>query len=260
MSSYGSTAPKRTATPPTSSLASSLPIKPSSSAASLTPDDLVITTTVSPPPLSSVPGVAGGLPAGNIAGMGGAGLGAQPSVNTLDEPVLETLLRDLRRIWHKILQVLRPGSQPAADVLREWDLWGPLLLCLGLATRLSLTAPSDQSSNVFTQVFAAVWIGSAIVTLNAQLLGGRISFLQSVCVLSYCLFPLLAASVVSLLVPSIIIRGIFVAVAVWWSAVASLSFLSDARLENRRLLAVYPMMLFYVFLGWEVLISKSLFG
>ena len=33
------------------------------------------------------------------------------------------------------------------------------------------------------------------VTLNAQLLGGKISFFQSVCVLGYCIFPLNVASV-----------------------------------------------------------------
>jgi len=39
-------------------------------------------------------------------------------------------------------------------------------------------------------VFVVVWAGAAIVTLNAQLLGGRISFFQSVCVLGYSIFPL----------------------------------------------------------------------
>ncbi|CAG8634748.1 11273_t:CDS:2, partial [Diversispora eburnea] len=51
--------------------------------------------------------------------------------NTLDEPVSETLLRDLRNIAIKLRQVLNPKGR--SDVLRDWDLWGPLILCLALA-------------------------------------------------------------------------------------------------------------------------------
>jgi len=47
---------------------------------------------------------------------------------------------------------------------------------------------------VFAGVFVIVWLGSGVVTINAQLLGGNISFLQSVCVLGYCIAPLALAS------------------------------------------------------------------
>lgn len=70
------------------------------------------------------------------------------------------------------------------------DLWGPLLVCLLLSTVLSLTAPGDTASMVFAAVFVIVWFGAAAVTINAQLLGGTISFFQSVCILGYCVFPL----------------------------------------------------------------------
>ena len=35
------------------------------------------------------------------------------------------------------------------------------------------------------------------MTLNAQLLGGRLSFFQSLCVLGYCLLPTAAAALVT---------------------------------------------------------------
>lgn len=47
---------------------------------------------------------------------------------------------------------------------------------------------------VFATVFVIVWVGAAAVTLNAQLLGGSISFFQSVCILGYCVFPLTLSS------------------------------------------------------------------
>ena len=55
---------------------------------------------------------------------------------------------------------------------------------------LSFKAPTNQASLVFAAVFCGVWFGSAIVTLNAQLLGATMSFFQTVCVLGYCVFPL----------------------------------------------------------------------
>ena len=36
---------------------------------------------------------------------------------------------------------------------------------------LSVTAPAAQSAMVFTGVFVVIWMGAAIVTVNAQLLG-----------------------------------------------------------------------------------------
>lgn len=48
----------------------------------------------------------------------------------------------------------------------------------------------------FAEVFVIVWIGAMIVTLNTKLLGGNISFFQSVCVLGYCLTPIAISLIV----------------------------------------------------------------
>jgi len=80
------------------------------------------------------------------------------------------------------------------------------------------------------------------------------------CVLGYCIFPLVIASILSLFLPSIILRGIFVGIAFLWAAYASIGFLGEVRLEKRRVLAVFPMGMFFFVLGWIVLISPSLFG
>lgn len=55
-----------------------------------------------------------------------------PKLDTLDEPVSVTLLRDLGAVWNKLKQVLVPVASNK-NVLRDWDLWGPLLLCLVLS-------------------------------------------------------------------------------------------------------------------------------
>lgn len=39
---------------------------------------------------------------------------------------------------------------------------------------LSTNGPAAQSVPIFTGVFVIVWVGAAIVTLNAKLLGGSV--------------------------------------------------------------------------------------
>ncbi len=48
---------------------------------------------------------------------------------------------------------------------------------------LGCCIPQHQTALVFAAAFVVVWLGASLVTVNAQLLGGNISFFQSVCVL-----------------------------------------------------------------------------
>lgn len=71
------------------------------------------------------------------------------------------------------------------------------MLCTFMATVLQGSSSDDINVNdggpEFAEVFVIVWIGAMVVTLNSKLLGGTISFFQSVCVLGYCLTPLAIA-------------------------------------------------------------------
>ena len=46
-------------------------------------------------------------------------------LDTLDEPILDTLMRDLRGIGEKMRHVILPTSASGAyrTVLKDWDLW-----------------------------------------------------------------------------------------------------------------------------------------
>ena len=140
-------------------------------------------------------------------------------VSTLDEPVLTTIMRDLRQVATKLRYVLLPAGRQNDTLkeLRNWDLWGPLLLCLVLSILLSMSAPVGQASLVFASVFVIVWAGAAVVTVNAQLLGGQISFFQSVCVLGYCIFPLVLASLLATAWSNSVWRTILVLTALVWA-------------------------------------------
>ena len=129
------------------------------------------------------------------------------------------------------------------------------MLCLLLSITLSLSAPEGQEMLLFTSVFFIFWVGSAVVTVNAQLLGGKISFFQSVCVLGYCIFPLNMASVLCLLWGNPWYRVIVGAISFLWATRASVVFMSSMVDESRKILAVYPVFLFYIVIAWMIVIE-----
>ncbi|KAG9314999.1 hypothetical protein JVU11DRAFT_4108 [Chiua virens] len=164
--------------------------------------------------------------------------------DTLDEPVTATITRDLLSIYSKLVQVLYPRKSTGREVLRDWDLWGPLLLCLALGMMLSVNAPASQALGVFTSVVVIVSVGSLVVTVQAKLLGGRVSFFQGLCALGYCIAPLDIAALISCFVRIIWVR-VPVALVAWaWCIWASINFLDGTKIEQQRiLLAVYPLLM-----------------
>lgn len=187
----------------------------------------------------------------------------QPDFNTLDEPIKVTIMRDLTAVWIKFKHVLQPKEKKS--LLKEWDLWGPLLLCTFMAMILQ-SSPDVAGGNSpdggpeFGEVFVIVWFGALIVTLNSKLLGGHISFFQSVCVLGYCLLPTTIALIVCrivLLFPQsaflFFLRFMIAMSGFGWATYASIIFLGDSQPPGRKALAVYPIFLFYFVISWLVL-------
>ncbi|XP_058238817.1 protein YIPF6 [Hemibagrus wyckioides] len=185
---------------------------------------------------------------------------ANDEISTLDEPVKDTILRDLKAVGQKFVHVMYPKKSSA--LLRDWDLWGPLLLCVALALMLQggSADSKDDGGPQFAEVFVIVWFGSIIITVNSKLLGGTISFFQSLCVLGYCILPLTAAMLVCRLVllssnglVSFIVRLVVVTASFGWSTFASTAFLADSQPPNRKALVVYPVFLFYFVISWMIL-------
>mmetsp|Transcript_10588 Transcript_10588/g.21326 ORF Transcript_10588/g.21326 Transcript_10588/m.21326 type:complete len:229 (-) Transcript_10588:1229-1915(-) len=185
--------------------------------------------------------------------------------STLDEPVWETIMRDVRLVSRRMLLVLMPGttSQVLRAELRDWELWGPLFICMSLAILLSTEVAGEDASLVFSLIFFVVWVGSAVITVNAQLLGAKLSFFQTLCMLGYCVFPVLAGALLCLVFNrfldaglAIVLRFVAVVVGLLWSLMAASSFLADGGFpEGKKSLALYPVLLFYAGLSWMVLIG-----
>jgi len=137
-----------------------------------------------------------------------------------------------------------------SEGLRDWDLWGPLLFSLLLSFLLSRGARETQEAAAFSGVFALIWVGKAIVTLQIRLLGGHVSFFQALCIIGYTLFPLVVASLLSALHLPTIPRIPIYLVLVAWSLAAGVSILGGSGvLPNRVGLAMFPLFVFYIGLG-----------
>lgn len=162
-------------------------------------------------------------------------------------------LRNLVGRWPDADTVLQGGM---SEGLRDWDLWGPLIFCLLLSFFLAMRAKGEQSDLVFSGVFCIVWIGEAVVTLQIKLLGGNISFFQSVCIIGYTLFPLVIAALLSALGLPTIARIPVYLVLIAWSLAAGISILGGSGvLKNRVGIAVYPLFVFYIAIGCLCFIS-----
>ncbi|XP_033056835.1 protein YIPF6 isoform X2 [Trachypithecus francoisi] len=120
--------------------------------------------------------------------------------STLNESVRNTIMRDLKAVGKKFMHVLYPRK--SNTLLRDWDLWGPLILCVTLALMLQRDSVDSEKDGgpQFAEVFVIVWFGAVTITLNSKLLGGNISFFQSLCVLGYCILPLTVAMLICRLV------------------------------------------------------------
>jgi hypothetical protein len=59
----------------------------------------------------------------------------QQPENTLDEPVTQTIKRDLVRIYSKLLLIILPANCTSVDkeTIQDWDLWGPFVFYLASA-------------------------------------------------------------------------------------------------------------------------------
>jgi len=184
---------------------------------------------------------------------------SRPNYNTLDEPIKDTILRDLKAVGLKFKHVIIPVEKKS--LLSDWDLWGPLILCTFMAFCLENSEDSDKGP-AFAEFFALIWIGSIVVTMNIKLLGGNISFFQSACVIGYCLFPLAVSLGISKLMLTFfdgqgmivfILRSISALISFLWASYSSMQFLGDCQPAKKKALGAYPMFLFYFVIAWMVL-------
>jgi len=179
------------------------------------------------------------------------------SKNTLNESLITTINRDLYLIYTKIKYVVNPfiSKEKKKYHIRQWDLWGPLLLNIFLA--LTLSFETKEKSQMVALIFVIFWFGGVILYLNAHFLGVKASIFQIFCLLGYCLFPLnLSAIIVTLINFNDIIRLIIVLFTLVWSVYSSSDYLKVITNQDQRYLVLYPFILFYLYISWFIFSTK----
>lgn len=186
---------------------------------------------------------------------------------TLDESVAVTLKRDLATIGDKLLSILWPlrlkkalsqvqflsnrdvedsigvdgddsvdYSSETMKKIRDWDLWGPLVINLGFSVIITYlqnrSIDSGSSSETFSAAFTLIWLSLSILSVNIQLLSPvkqkldnnqvsngiiGLSFFQCVSLLSYSMFPITLGGIVSIFIKFKLIRMFVNLIFLCWS-------------------------------------------
>lgn len=250
-SSSATVLPARPPSPPRASI-------PISSSPSPAPSPFISSNLPPLPPTNhkvpSVPSAPPPPPLPSSSSSRAAPTGFGPAPNTLTEPVWDTVKRDLSRIVSNLKLVVFPNPyrEDPGKALRDWDLWGPFFFIVFLGLALSWSA-SVKKSEVFAVAFALLAAGAVILTLNVLLLGGHIIFFQSLSLLGYCLFPLDVGAIICMLKDNVILKVIVVSVTLAWSSWAAYPFMSSAVNPRRKALALYPVFLMYVSVGFLII-------
>ena len=177
---------------------------------------------------------------------------------TLDESVYATISRDFSMIYNKLKYVINPfiSREMKYNHIRQWDLWGPLLLNLILASTLALN--TKEKGQITSLIFIIFWLGGVAIYLNNYFLEVKASIFQIFCLLGYCLFPLnIAAIIVTIINSYDIIRLIVVGFTCFWSIYSSSDFLSTITNQDQRYLVLYPCILFYLYISWFIISTKT---
>ncbi|KAK3945730.1 hypothetical protein QBC46DRAFT_403406 [Diplogelasinospora grovesii] len=225
-------------------------------------------------------GEQGGLRTGWLAAFSTEGYDGEP-------PLLEELGVNFGHIQTKTLAVLNPFTRIDQHLMDDSDLAGPVLFFLlfgtfllfsgklhfgyiyGLAlvgsvllhVVLSLMSPDDgapQGAAVGAGAYANTapsYPGQPTTDHHQQLHGGHLSstltMARSASVLGYCLLPLVATSLVGIVMPMDTPVGIIMTTAaiMWCTYSASGMFCAVGRMRGMRGLVAYPLALFYVGFG-----------
>lgn len=98
-----------------------------------------------------------------------------------------------------------------------------------------------------------VWLGSAVVTINAILLGSEtLGFFQTVCLLGYSIAPFIIPAILGVAQVNRIVRVAISIGALSWALLCSVGFITPLIPSGQRSLTLYPLFMFYVAIAWFV--------
>lgn len=139
--------------------------------------------------------------------------------------------------------------------LRNWDLWGPLIFGLLITLFIALGSSQSQVDDIFGVIYMVLFGGAMVVGVNSYLVGSEGSIFMMISILGYCLAPFVVAALVNWLLRRVIFfMGVAIVCAFcWFWAVKSASvFIAACCRRSRRMLALFPIMLYYMFFAFFI--------
>ncbi|CAA9988490.1 conserved Plasmodium protein, unknown function [Plasmodium knowlesi strain H] len=173
---------------------------------------------------------------------------------TMDEPVKDTVIRDVKSVYKKILHICF-HQYDDDNTVKKWDLWGSFIVYITLSIIIFLDKEISDKKNTFAYFFFSFILGHILVSLNLSLLHTNIHFFQILCIISYAQFPLVFSSIVNLLVPCQMLRLLFSLWSIVWSTYNCILILAKFIKKNRMLICFVPICLLQFFVATFFLIK-----
>ncbi|KAK8034551.1 Golgi membrane protein [Apiospora rasikravindrae] len=219
------------------------------------------------PGVSGRMGEQGGLRTGWLAAFSSEGYDSEP-------PLLEELGVNFGHIQRKTLAVLNPIARIDQHIMDDSDLAGPILFFFLFGTFLLVSGKVH-----FGYIYGLALMGSmALHTILSLMspdgstpihpprvtqeihrrgvdgkghMSSTLTFPRSASVLGYCLLPLVATSLIGIVMPMDTPFGYVLTLfaIVWCTASSSGMFCAVGRMSSMRFLVAYPLFLFYVGFG-----------
>lgn len=160
-----------------------------------------------------------------------------------EPPLLEELGINFDHISKKTLAVLNPFTNTDPSIVNETDLAGPLCFCLALGGTLLLGGKVH-----FGYIYGIGGMGVLAMYMLLNLMstnGVSVGCVASI--IGYCILPMVALSVVSIVLSLQGILGIVLSVLIvgWCSLSASKLFVCGLDMDSQQLLVAYPCALLY---------------
>ena len=208
--------------------------------------------------------------------------------DTLDEPIWDTVYRDISSIGLKLKHILIPSSSDRdiyLNVCKNWDLWGPFIFCTYISFSLNNCGEEcgdryDHHQSNFSSIFVFLWLGNLAICLNFKLLlknsiekmgtvtstnsSGPVqlsstypmSIFQMLCLFGYSLavpcVGLLALQLMRLFSSSTLFYERVIITTVFgfiYPAASTLKMLSTYISSGKYFLVVFPILMFYTILS-----------
>ncbi len=142
--------------------------------------------------------------------------------------------------------------------LRNWDFWGPLFFCLVITFFMALSSSSTDSEAIFGSIYMLLFGGALVIGVNSYLVGTEGSIFMMISVLGYSLAPFAIAAVVNYFFRRflMLIGMMGVCAFAWfWSVKSAAVFIASCARKTRRMLVLYPIMLYYMFFAFFIALN-----